>query len=59
MILGVKGASNQHCIGGGGEMGEFAGFGGKCPKTFGQDCRLLLLYGTSSPEFLKIAQHLD
>ena len=44
MILGVKGASNQQCIGGGRGMREFAGGGGgrglqKCPKTFGQDCR--------------------
>ena len=40
MILGVKGPSNQHCIEGGGEMREFAGFWRKCPKTFDQDCRL-------------------
>ena len=26
MTLGVKGPSNQHCIGGGGGMREFAGF---------------------------------
>ena len=42
MILGVKRASNQHCIGGGGGMHEFAVFLQKCPKTFGQDCRLRL-----------------
>ena len=42
MILGVKGPSNQHCIGGGGGgMREFAVFLQKCPKTFGQDCRFL------------------
>ena len=39
MILDVKGPSNQHCIGGGGGMREFAVFLPKCPKTFGQDCR--------------------
>ena len=39
MILGVKGPSNQHCIGGGGGMREFAVFLRKFPKTFGQDCR--------------------
>ena len=38
MILGVKGPSNQHCIGGGGGMRKFAVFLRKCPKTFGQDC---------------------
>ena len=40
MILGVKGPSNQHYIGGGGGMREFAVFLRKCPKTFGQDCSL-------------------
>ena len=43
MILGVKGPSNQHCIGGGEGMREFAVFLRKCPKTFGQDCRSELL----------------
>ena len=38
VILGVKSPSNQHCIGGGGGMHEFAVFLRKCPKTFGQDC---------------------
>ena len=40
MILGVKGPSNQHCSGGGGEMREFVVFLRKCPKAFGQDCML-------------------
>ena len=40
MILGVKGPSNQHCIGGGGGMREFGVFLRKCPKTFGQDCTI-------------------
>ena len=40
MIRGVKGPSDQHCIGGGGGMREFAVFLRKCPKTFGQHCRL-------------------
>ena len=38
MILGVKGASKQHCIVGGGGMHEFTVFLRKCPKTFGQKC---------------------
>ena len=42
MILGVKGPSNQHCIGGGGGMREFAVFLLKCPKTFGKDCRNMI-----------------
>ena len=37
MILGVKGASNQHCIVGGEGMHEFARFLQKFPTTFGQD----------------------
>ena len=44
MILGVKSPSNQHCIGGGGGMREFAVFLRKCPKTFGQDCRCMRMY---------------
>ena len=44
MILGVKDASNQHCIGGGGECANFAGFLRKCPKNFGQDCTYLPTY---------------
>ena len=39
MILGVKGALNQHCIAGGGGMHKFALFLQKRFKTFGQDCR--------------------
>ena len=34
-----QGASNQHCIGDEGGMGEFDKFLQKCPKTFGEDCR--------------------
>ena len=51
MILGVKGPSNQHCIGGGGGMREFAVFLRKCPKTFGQDCRYLVPKPSESQQF--------
>ena len=44
MILGVKSASNQHCIGGGGGMHKFVVFLRKCPKSFIQDCSLHFSY---------------
>ena len=37
IILGVKGASKQHCKDSGGGMREFVEKK-KCPNTFGQDC---------------------
>lgn len=49
MFLGMKGASNQHCIADGGEMGEFAGL-----KTFGQDCSLKAYHSSKLKQIIQI-----
>ena len=55
MILGVKGASNQHCIEGGVGMREIQGFLRKHPKSFGQDCTFFCLTVIEQPLLILLA----